>query len=372
MSVQPKATNSKSKRTKKYQEDAESAESEIREKQKAVNYRTIEYPVEVIVQKYNEGIEDETNELFIPDYQREMTWDEERQSKFIESVFLGLPIPPIFVADINDIEDEYRLEIIDGTQRIRTLNRFINNELRLYGLKKLSKLNNLKFEDLLLSRQRCFKRVTVRIIELTEHADEETRRDLFERINTGGIELNEMEKRRGIYPGKVTDLIEKLSKAQKFKNLCYFSDAAIHRRDPQEYVLRFFAFLDGYKGFESKLGVVKFLDKYLENANNDKNLDLEKMQDEFETMIEFVEKYFPNGFRSGKKFNRTTTRIKFESLSVGIALALREKNNLSYQEDDLLNPAKSNFQNYTKSDGSSSKNKVILRIEYVRDQLLGK
>ena len=59
-----------------------------------------------------------------------------------------------------------------------------------------------------------------------------------------------------------TDLIEKLSKAQKFKNLCYFSDAAIHRRDPQEYVLRFFAFLDGYKGFESKLGVVKFLDKY--------------------------------------------------------------------------------------------------------------
>lgn len=372
MPGKPKATNSKAKIT---QEKKEAAEVEIREKQKAVNYRTTEYPVEVIVQKYMDGIENDTNELFIPDYQREMTWDEERQSKFIESVFLGLPIPPIFIADINEQEneeDEARLEIIDGTQRIRTLNRFINNELTLCNLKKLSKLNNFIFEDLLLSRQRRFKRVTVRIIQLTADSDEETRRDLFERINTGSIELNEMEKRRGIYPGKVTDLIEKLSKAQKFKNLCYFSEVAIDRRDPQEFVLRFFAFLDRYKIFDSKFGVIQFLDEYLKSANNKKNIDLEKMQHEFETMIEFVEKSFPNGFRSGKKLNKTTTRIKFESLSVGVALALREKNNLHFQGDDLLDASKSNFQNYTKGDASSSNKKVIRRIEYVRDQLLGK
>ena len=375
MPGKPKATNSKAKITR---EKKEAAEVEIREKQKAVNYRTIEYPVEVLVQKYMDGIENDTNELFIPDYQREMTWDEERQSKFIESVFLGLPIPPIFIADINgqeneeDEEDEARLEIIDGTQRIRTLNRFINNELTLCNLKKLSKLNNFIFEDLLPSRQRRFKRVTVRIIQLTEDADEETRRDLFERINTGSVELNEMEKRRGIYPGKVAGLVEKLSKLQKFKNLCSFSEAAIDRRDPQEFVLRFFAFLDRYKIFDSKLGVIQFLDEYLESANNNKNIDLEKMQHEFETMIEFVEKSFPNGFRSGKKLNRTTTRIKFESLSVGVALALREKNNLHFQGDDLLDASKSNFQNYTKGDASSSNKKVIRRIEYVRDQLLGK
>ncbi|NEP89581.1 MAG: DUF262 domain-containing protein [Okeania sp. SIO2C2] len=372
MPPKSKVTNSKLKITNAQKE---AAEAEIREKQKAVDYRTTEYPVEVIVQKYMEGEENDTNELFVPDYQREMVWDDERQSKFIESVFLGLPIPPIFVAGINDEEneeDEARLEIIDGTQRIRTLTRFIKNELTLCELKKLSQLNNFKFEDLPLPRQRRFNRATVRIIELTEKADEETRRDVFERINTGSVQLNEMEKRRGIYPGKVTNLIEELSKLPKFRNLCSFSQAAIKQRDPQEFVLRFFAFLNKYKNFNSQLGVINFLDEYLKNANDDKNIDLEKMRHEFEAMINFVKENFPDGFRSGKKLNQTTTRIKFESLSVGVALALREKNNLHYQGDDLLNSPKSNFQNYTKGDASSSNKKVIRRIEYVRDKLLGK
>lgn len=112
MPPKSKITNNQPKIT---DEQKEAAEAEIREKQKCVDYDTKEYPVEVLVQKYMKGIENDTNELFIPDYQREMAWDEERQSKFIESVLLGLPIPYIFVADINDEEsqkNEARLEII--------------------------------------------------------------------------------------------------------------------------------------------------------------------------------------------------------------------------------------------------------------------
>ncbi|NET61159.1 MAG: DUF262 domain-containing protein [Symploca sp. SIO2E6] len=144
----------------------ESAEAEIREKQKPVDYDTKEYPVEILVQKYTDGREDDTNELFIPDYQREIAWDETRQSKFIESVLLGLPIPYIFVADIYDEENDLgRLEIVDGTQRIRSLTRFLNNELTLQKLEKLEKLNNFTFADLPLARQRRFKRSTHRICE---------------------------------------------------------------------------------------------------------------------------------------------------------------------------------------------------------------
>ena len=119
----------------------DAAEEEIREKRKPVDYKTIEYPIEILVQKFLDGIDDDTNELFIPDYQREMAWDDEIQSKFIESVLLGLPIPYIFVADVSGEEDtnDSRLEIIDGTQRIRTLKRFLNNELELNHLNKLSK-----------------------------------------------------------------------------------------------------------------------------------------------------------------------------------------------------------------------------------------
>ena len=96
-------------------ERRDEAETEIRDKQKLIDYDTREYPVELLVQKYTDGLEDDTNELFIPDYQRELAWDDARQSKFIESVLLGLPIPYVFVADILDEENEARLEVMDGT-----------------------------------------------------------------------------------------------------------------------------------------------------------------------------------------------------------------------------------------------------------------
>ncbi|MBV9387259.1 MAG: DUF262 domain-containing protein [Chroococcidiopsidaceae cyanobacterium CP_BM_ER_R8_30] len=345
----------------------EAAEAEIREKQKNVNYTTKEYPVEVLVQKYMDGQDEDNNELFVPDYQREMAWDEDRQSKFIESVILGLPIPYIFVADIReDNNDLGRLEIIDGTQRIRTLAKFIHNELKLRNLKKLTHLNGFIFADLPLARQRRFNRATLRMIQLTEEADEEVRRDIFERINTGSVELNEMEKRRGILRGSFLDLIEELSKNSKFLKLCSFSEAAIARREPQEFVLRFFGFLNNYKKFEGKVN--DFLSKYLQNLNEDETADYKRMQKEFDSMLDFVDEYFPNGFRQGKNLSRTTTRIKFESLAVGVALALRENSELEPKSVHWMNSR--DFIEFTKSNASSSKNKVIRRVEYVRDQLL--
>ena len=69
------------------------------------------------------------NEIFVPDYQREFVWPNDRRSKFIESVLIGLPIPYIFVADVG--KGEGRLEIVDGSQRIRTLAAFVGNEFEL-------------------------------------------------------------------------------------------------------------------------------------------------------------------------------------------------------------------------------------------------
>ena len=350
----------------------DAAEEEIREKRKPVDYNTIEYPIEILVQKFLEGIKDDTNELFIPDYQREMAWDDETQSKFIESLLLGLPIPYIFVADVSGEEDtnDSRLEIIDGTQRIRTLKRFLNNELELNHLNKLSKLNEFTFADLPLSRQRRFKRTTIRMIQLTEEADEEVRRDLFERINTGSVELNDMEKRRGINPGAFLNLIEELSQDERFRKLCSFSKAAIRRRDPQEYVLRFFAFLNNYQNFSGKK-VHEFLDNYLKNINQESEKVLQAMKNEFYSMLDFVEKNCPDVFHvfvKTKNEYKPTTRIKFESVADGIALALRENKELVPKSMEFLESEK--FKEYTGADASSSNNKVVRRIEYVRDKLL--
>jgi len=339
----------------------EAAEAEIREKQKPVDYDTKEYPVEILVQKYMDG------SLFIPDYQQEMAWDETRQSKFIESLLLGLPIPYIFVADIYDEENDLgRLEIVDGTQRIRTLTRFLSNELTLQKLEKLEKLNNFTFADLTLARQRRFKRSTLRMIQLTEKADEEVRRDMFERINTGSVDLNDMDMRRRISPGPFLDLIEELSENIKFRELCRFSKASIRRREPQEFVLRFFAYLNNYENFVRQVN--KFLNDYLK-AHNHERLDREGMTNEFQSMLDFVEKHFPNGFSKGKGHTRTP-RIRFEAIAVGVALALREKITIEPESMEWLNSDQ--FREYTTSDASNSRPKVIRRIEYVRDQLSGK
>jgi Protein of unknown function DUF262 len=346
----------------------ELAEQEIREKQKIVDYDTKEYPVEVLVQKYREGLDDNTNEIYVPDYQRNMRWPDEQQSKFIESIFLGLPIPYIFVADLRpedeEKEDLARLEIVDGTQRIRTLHRFLENELSLCGLKKLESLNNFKFDDLLSARQRRFNRATVRMIVLTDKADEEVRRDLFERINTGSLPLNDMEKRRGISPGPFVSLLEELAKEEKFQKLCPLSKALRDSREPEEFVLRFFAYLDNYKNFNRQVNI--FLNEYLELHNNSR-IDRDIFIGKFHAMLDFVEKYFPNGFSKEKNHSRTP-RIRFEAISVGVALALQENKNLKPKSIDWLESKE--FKEYTTSDSSNSRPKIIRRIEYVRDRLL--
>ncbi|MDJ0511439.1 MAG: DUF262 domain-containing protein [Crocosphaera sp.] len=380
----------RNKITEKMQEEAE---IEIRDNRQVVDYNTIEYPIEVIVDKFLKGQDDDDNELFIPDYQREMIWDEKRQSKLIESVLLGIPISSIYVADVaeeliddNSLnEDLARWEIIDGTQRIRTLARFMHDKLVLQDLEKLKKLEGFKFSDLPLARQRRFKRTSIRIVQLTENTNEETRRDLFERINTGSVELNAMEKRRGIRRGSFLNLIDELAKNKEFLELCAFLQASIDRKDPQEYILRFFAFLDKYENKEEEeeeekkkyqdfnaQKLTEFLDEYLEEMNKADQKTIQTRKDEFHRMINFVKTYFPNGFcQQTQTTKKPVTRIKFESLSVGIALALRQQPDLKPQPQSLKLLDSKEFKEYTQGDGSSSRKKVIRRIKYVRDQLLG-
>lgn len=342
------------------------AETQIVAHHKTIDYDTREYPVEVIVQKYLTGLNDDENELFVPDYQRELTWPLEHQSKFIESVLVGLPIPYLFVADVPG--KEARLEIVDGSQRIRTLAAFVENRLELSGLKKLTKLNGFKFEDLPISRQRRFKRHTLRMIELTENADEDVRRDLFERINTGSQKLTDMEVRWGVHESSLLHFIRECSKDDRFMKLAPLNQSSVDRRERQEFVLRFFAYLQNYQKFDRK--VVDFLNDYLEATTKSFDSALQtKMKDEWDRMLAFVERTFPNGFSKAKGHVRTP-RIRYEALAVGSSLALRIKPNLKPNSIAWLESDE--FKEFTTSDASNSRPKIIKRIEFVRDNLLRK
>jgi hypothetical protein len=344
------------------------AEEQTRAEQKVVDYDTKEYTVELIVGKYLLGKDEDENELFIPEYQRDFVWDLKRQSKFIESVMLGLPIPYIFTAALHkDIsEDEGRIEIVDGSQRVRTLAAFLNDELELRGLEKLDQLNGFKFSDLDISRQRKFKRRPVRVIELTDKADDQVRRDIFERINTGSDELSPMEIRKGVFRGPFYDFIRECAANSLFYELCPISEVRLRREESQEMILRYFAYADNYQNFSKS--VIEFLDSFIKQQN-DGQFDRERMKKEFETMLEFVKVYFPHGFRKGPN-NKSVPRVRFEALAVGVTLALRVKPELiPGNVTDWLGSAE--FKAHTVSDASNSNPKVVGRIEFVRDRLLG-
>ena len=340
------------------------AEKQIVEHQRVVDYDTKEYPVETIVAKYLARRNEDDNELFVPDYQRDFTWSEERQSKFIESILIGLPIPYIFVADVTD--KEARLEIVDGSQRIRTLTVFVTNQLVLKGMEKLAELNGFRFCELEVVRQRRFLRRTIHMIELGEEADEAVRRDVFERINTGSDVLKDMEVRRGLKSGPFLDLIEQCATNDLFKELAPLSGYSEKRREREEFVLRFFAYMENYQGFEKR--VREFLDEYLVKTQGSfSEARANELRDVFLSMLRFVKDNFPYGFRKADHHARTP-RIRFEAIAVGSALALKEKPGLKVDSVDWINSPE--FKKHTTSDASNSRPKVINRIEFVRDHLL--
>jgi uncharacterized protein with ParB-like and HNH nuclease domain len=109
------------------------AEAQIQELQKITDYEIREWPIEVLVEKFTNGRDTDTSEIFIPDYQREMVWSAYQQSRFIESILIRLPVPFIFAADVAQGDRIGALEIVDGSQRIRTLDNFLSDRLTLQG-----------------------------------------------------------------------------------------------------------------------------------------------------------------------------------------------------------------------------------------------
>ncbi|MEL7054429.1 MAG: DUF262 domain-containing protein, partial [Cyanobacteria bacterium J06588_5] len=183
------------------------AEAQIVKQARRIEFYLTEYTIEILALKMSNG------DFEVPDYQREYTWEPERKSRFIESVLMGLPIPFLFFWESPATG---KLEIVDGSQRLRTIEEFVLGDLVLGDLSELSLLSGFKFEDLLESRQRKLKNRSIRGVVLNEHTDEQSRFDLFERINTGSKIANKAEVRRGALGGEFLDLVISFSLSFSF------------------------------------------------------------------------------------------------------------------------------------------------------------
>jgi len=177
--------------------------------------------------------------LVIPEIQREYVWDNGRASRLIESLILGVPVPPLYFAETRDA----RFEVIDGHQRVRSISRFINNEFQLSGLRVLSEYKGFRFHQLPPREQRFLKTRTLRVVVITYDSHPNMKFEVFERLNTGGISLNAQELRNSLYRGSLNNEIKNLVKNPNFRS-CIGTKTPRKRMVDEELVLRFLALRD--------------------------------------------------------------------------------------------------------------------------------
>lgn len=330
------------------------AEEQIRSLRKEIDYNTRDYSIDFLIQQFRD------DEFYIPDeYQRQYIWNNADKNRFVESILLGLPIPLMFFSDTED----GRCEIIDGAQRTQAMEEFMSGDLVLSDLKKLTSLNGFSYDEIPAYFRKKFDKTNMRIIVLSDDTTFEIRQEIFNRINTTGRGANSSEIRRGSFRGPFMDFLMECTKDDVFKSVCPISETMKKRYEQLELVIRFFAFVDHYQEFTHRVDI--FLDEYIEHTQFSFNKD--KMKAEYDRMLEFVKTYFPYGFAKSERA-KSTPRVRFEAISVGVALALREKPDLIPTSMDWLHS--DDFKQHTTTHASNSPARVSGRILYVKDQLL--
>ncbi|WP_077296633.1 DUF262 domain-containing protein [Virgibacillus pantothenticus] len=333
------------------------AENQIVENQKKIDYDIRDFTIDYLVSQYK------SKRFFIPNYQRNFVWNDNTRSRFIESVLLGIPIPFLFLA----VDDETgNFEIVDGAQRIRTLDSFIQNNLVLQNLKTLDLINGFKFKDLTSSVQRKFENKALRMIVLEDKTTIESRKEIFNRINTAGVAAKPVETRMGTYDGPFIDFIKNLALDELYQDLAPMSQIAIDRKEQYEMLFRFFAYSDNLENYSDSIQVQDFIDEYTKENQN--TFEQERMEREFQTTMKFIAQYFPHGFKKTQTA-KSTPKARFEAIAVGVNLALREKPNLTVENVDWINSEE--FLEKTTSDAANNKSRLLGRINYVKDKLLG-
>lgn len=339
------------------------AEIEISDRAKRIEFYIAEYTIEILAQKMR------SEEFVVPVYQRAFTWEPRRKSKFVESILMGLPIPFLLFWQMPD----GRLEIVDGSQRLRTLEEWIYDGLKLGDLEELPTLSGSRFADLIESRQRKVKNQTIRGIILNEDADEQARFDMFNRINTGSKAANTAEVRRGALGGPFLNLVISLAKDDLFAQLAPVTEKADRERVREDLVTRFFAYTDGLEGYRDR--PAEFLFNYARRKNAEFEADpgqAATYEARFARTLEFVRAYMPNGFKKTAT-TTTTARVRFEALAIGTHLAIRERPELAV--DGPATPIadwidSQEFTDIVSSDASNVQSKLVGRIAYVKDKLL--
>ena len=187
-----------------------------------------------------------------PDFQRQEVWTIEKKSQLIESLMLKIPIPMFYVSS----DEKSHLTVVDGLQRLSTIRDFILGKKYIETKEEKYKGIGFQLQSLEFWKEyegKNFKSLPTNIINrileteftftiINPGTPEEVRRNIFKRLNTGGMPLSSQEIRNALYIGKSTVLLNKLSMLEIYKKATDYSIKSLRMED-KELILRFISFL---------------------------------------------------------------------------------------------------------------------------------
>jgi uncharacterized protein with ParB-like and HNH nuclease domain len=338
----------------------------------------------------------------IPGFQRNYVWDIKRASKLIESIIIGIPIPQIFLYE----EAKNRFVVIDGQQRYMSIYYFMKKrfprkekrqELRIIfdqnvGIPEAvlndnnyfidfnlslptsqpnqkNKFNGLNYFTLDEEDKVSFELRTIRNIIIKQNAPNDDHSVIFEvfnRLNSGGVNLKPQEIRTSLFHSKFYDMLYRINLLNEWREVTSSKIPDLNMKDV-EILLRGFAML--VDGDNYKPSMTKFLNKFSLIAKSYSQENIDYLEDLFKTFIEKVRKADPNLFHS--KSGRFNISV-YESIFVAVCSAAYNHNSLNILDIDITKVQKlkenQEFINSTQSETASAKN-VVLRIRTAKEIL---
>ncbi|MBV6512193.1 MAG: hypothetical protein FMNOHCHN_01690 [Ignavibacteriaceae bacterium] len=270
-----------------------------------------------------------------PDFQRGFVWDIGRASRLIESILLDIPLPVVYLS-----EEKSTIEyVIDGQQRLTTFFSFIDGKLpdpelphgkdfKLTKLTVYEELNGKFFKDLDREFQKKIRYYKIRTITFKKDSETDLKFEVFERLNTGSVSLNDQELRNCIYRGKFNDLLWELSEDPTFKKLLGIKKPEKRMRDV-ELVLRFSAFFHStYMNYKPPMK--KFLNQEMEQFREISPVKEQVLKSAFKSSVSIIysllgenafKRFYigdeknPNGTWEKKQFNASLYDILMDSFA---------------------------------------------------------
>lgn len=311
------------------------------------------------------------------DFQRSSDlWNDEKMSKFIESLMLKLPIPPFYfnIVYIEDENEKIHWEVIDGLQRLSALRKFCfgdnnNKKLILQGLDFFTELNGVAYEKIPRHLIRNFKSSQLQLHLVYPNTPVEIKYRIFERINTTNLTLKDQEVRHALYQGPIINILKKSVKEILVPNKIKISD---DRMDAQETILRAISFTCfGHTRYPVKSNLKLFLDNSIKALSKLSKREVDNIYESFYENFTFCLDLFGSDCFKNKTNGRAVfNKSLFDSLIYASSkLTTSQKNKFMKSPSKVINEYNKCFsdERFIKaiSSATSRQDNVIYRLEKI-------